>query len=153
MAPVRWLDDREEAAWRGLLRAHARLTAELSRRLAAQSSLSYQDYEVMVALTDQQDGRLRLYELGDLLGWEKSRVSHHVSRMANRGLVRKVPCGTDRRGAFVAATARGRREIEAAAPGHVEAVRDLFVDRLTPAELGAIVTITEKLPVDRTEPS
>lgn len=117
---------------------HAQLTAELARRLAAESSLSYQDYEVLVALTDQPNSRLRGFELGEALGWEKSRVSHHLARMSERGLVKKVPCATDRRGSFVAATARGRREIESAAPGHVAAVRKLFVDQLTPAQLNAI---------------
>ena len=134
----RWLAKPEEAAWRGLLRMHAQLTAELARRLAAESSLSYQDYEVLVALTDQPNSRLRGFELGEALGWEKSRVSHHLARMSERGLVKKVPCTTDRRGSFVAATARGRREIGSAALGHVAAVRKLFVDQLTPAQLNAI---------------
>ena len=138
MAEPRWLDDREQAAWRAMLQMHSRLNAELARRLAAESSLSYQDYEVLVSLTDQPDGRLRLYELGEQLDWEKSRLSHHISRMAERGLVKKVRCDTDRRGSFVAITPRGRREIEAAAPAHVEAVRELFIDRLTPDQLDAI---------------
>lgn len=135
---ARWLNEREEAAWRGLLSMQSQLTVELARRLAADSVLSYPDYEILVALTDQSNGRLRLFELADLLGWEKSRLSHHVGRMVDRGLVKKVSCRTDRRGAFVEATARGRREIEAAAPGHVAAVRELFVDRLTPEQLDAI---------------
>jgi DNA-binding MarR family transcriptional regulator len=138
MAEPRWLDDREQAAWRAMLQAHSKLNAELARRLAAESSLSYPDYEVLVALTDQPDGRLRLYELGELLDWEKSRLSHHISRMAERGLVKKLRCETDRRGSFVAVTPRGRREIQEAAPGHVAAVRELFIDRLTPAQLDAI---------------
>jgi DNA-binding MarR family transcriptional regulator len=135
---TRWLDEREERAWRGLLRMHAEVTAELDRRLAAESGLSYQDYEVLVALTDQPDGRLRLFELADGLGWEKSRLSHHVVRMTARGLLEKIPCDTDRRGAFVAVTSDGRRAITAAAPGHVEAVRELFVDRLTQRQLDAL---------------
>ena len=138
MSETHWLDERQQAAWRAMLQMHARLNAELAKRLAAGSSLSYQDYEVLVALTDQPDGRLRLYELGELLGWEKSRLSHHISRMTERGLVKKVRCDTDRRGSFVALTPRGRREIEAAAPGHVAAVRELFVDRLSPDQLDAI---------------
>ncbi|MGE3621369.1 MAG: MarR family winged helix-turn-helix transcriptional regulator [Acidimicrobiia bacterium] len=157
MSDPRWLDDREEAAWRGLVRMHAGLTAELSRRLAAETSLSYPDYEVLVALTDRPDGRSRLYELAEVLGWERSRVSHHVTRMAARGLVRKVPCETDRRGAFVVVTPRGRREIEAAAPGHVAAVRELFVDLLTPAQLDALAGIAAAvragLPEDSRSPA
>src|SRR5689334_17639333 len=115
-----------------------RLEGELARQLAADSGLSYPDYLVLVALTDRPDGRMRLFELGDVLGWEKSRLSHQVGRMVGRGLVRKEKCDTDRRGAYVVVTRQGRRDIEAAAPGHVAAVRRLFVDRLTPSQIDAI---------------
>ena len=67
-----------------------RLEGELARQLAADSGLSYPDYLVLVALTDRPDGRMRLFELAGVLGWEKSRLSHHVARMATRGLVKKV---------------------------------------------------------------
>ena len=135
---VRWLTEREERAWRSLQFMQMRLDGELARQLAAESGLSYPDYVVLVALTDRPDGRMRLFELASVLGWEKSRLSHHVGRMADRGLVTKERCDSDRRGAFVVVTRRGRREIEAAAPGHVAAVRRLFVDRLTPSQLDAV---------------
>jgi DNA-binding MarR family transcriptional regulator len=115
-----------------------RLEGELVRQLADDSGLSYSDYVVLVALTDRPDGRMRLFELADVLGWEKSRLSHHVGRMADRKLVKKEKCDLDRRGAYVVVTRRGRTAIEAAAPGHVAAVRRLFVDRLTPSQLEAI---------------
>jgi DNA-binding MarR family transcriptional regulator len=143
MEDVPWLDEREERAWRTLQLMQMRLTGELARQLAADSGLSYQDYLVLVALTDQSEGRMRLFELGELLGWEKSRLSHHVARMTARALVRKEPCDTDRRGAFVVVTRQGRREIEAAAPGHVTTVRKLFVDRLTPRQLDAVADAAE----------
>lgn len=145
MPEVRWLDEREARAWRALMAMQMQLEAALARQLAAESVLSYSDYVVLVALTDHPEGRLRLFELGRVLGWEKSRLSHHVTRMADRGLVKKERCGSDRRGAFVAVTRKGRREIEAAAPGHVEAVRRLFVDRLTPGELDAVAAAAEKV--------
>lgn len=138
MAEHPWLDEREERAWRALQLMQMRLEGELARQLAADSGLSYPDYVVLVALTDTPDGRLRLFELAEVLGWERSRLSHHIARMSGRGLVRKEPCESDRRGAFVVLTAQGRREIEAAAPGHAAAVRRLFVDRLTAAQLDAV---------------
>lgn len=138
MDEVRWLDDRELRAWRSLQFMQMRLEGELARQLAADSGLSYPDYLVLVALTDRPHGRMRLFELAKTLGWEKSRVSHQVARMADRGLVAKEKCDSDRRGAFVVITTHGRTEIEAAAPGHVDAVRRLFLDRLTPAQLDAI---------------
>ena len=138
MDDVRWLDEREARAWRSLQFMQMQLEGELARQLAAESGLSYPDYLVLVALTDRPDGRMRLFELAGVLGWEKSRLSHHVSRMAERGLVTKEKCDSDRRGAYVVVTKRGRSDIEAAAPGHVATVRRLFVDRLTPAQLDAI---------------
>ena len=141
----RWLDEREEQAWRALQLMQMRLTAQLARDLAATSSLSYQDYTVLVALTDRPGGRLRLSELGRVVGWEKSRVSHHVARMADRGLVTKEPCDSDRRGAFVVVTGHGRDEMRAAAPGHVRAVRRLFIDRLTPLQLDQVRSAAESV--------
>jgi DNA-binding MarR family transcriptional regulator len=138
-----WLDEREARAWRTLQMMQMRLDGELARQLASESGLSYQDYTVLVALTGRAEGRMRAFELGALLGWEKSRLSHHVQRMAERGLVKKEKCGSDRRGSFVSVTPAGRKEIEAAAPGHVNAVRKLFVDHLTGEQLDAIAEAAE----------
>lgn len=143
MEEVRWLEEREARAWRALQLMDLRLNGALARQLAADSGLSYPDYVVLVALTDQSDGRLRLFELGRILGWEKSRLSHQISRMAARGLVTKERCDADRRGAYVVLSAKGRREIEAAAPGHVALVRKLFVDVLSPAQLDAVAEAAE----------
>ena len=138
-----WLDEREARAWRALQMMHLRLDGELARQLAADSELSYPDYVVLVALTDRPDGTMRMFELAETLGWEKSRVSHQVTRMVERELVVKKRCADDRRGAFVEVTDLGRRQIEAAAPAHVASVRRLFVDRLGPAQLDAIAEAAE----------
>ena len=153
MNDVKWLNEREERAWRSLQFMQMRLEGELARQLTADSGLSYPDYLVLVALTDLPDGRMRLFELGDALGWEKSRLSHHVARMTDRGLVTKEKCDSDRRGAFVVVTKHGRKEIEAAAPGHVTAVRRLFVDRLTPSQLDAIGEAADTVLATLAEPN
>jgi len=149
---VRWLDEEELEAWRRLQLMQLQLTAALSRELADTSGVSYQDYLVLAALTDRGDQSMRAFELGRELGWEKSRLSHHVSRMAERGLVTRQRCTTDRRGAFVSITEHGRKVIEAAAPGHVAVVRRRFIDLLTPAQietLSAIAgTVLDKLAED-----
>ena len=145
MAGTRWLTEREERAWRALQLMQMRLEAALARQLASDSDLSYPDYVVLVALTDDPSGRLRPSELANLLWWERSRLSHQVTRMATRGLVRREPCASDARGSYVAVTAKGRRAIAAAAPGHVAAVRRWFVDRLTPEELDTVRTVAEKV--------
>ncbi|MGB3409812.1 MAG: MarR family transcriptional regulator [Microthrixaceae bacterium] len=143
MEDIRWLDEREGRAWRTLQFMNMRLEGQLARQLSADSDLSYPDYLVLVALTDVPDSRLRLFELGELLGWEKSRLSHHVARMATRGLVTKETCDSDRRGANVVITKLGRTKLEAAAPGHVAAVRELFIDQLTPEQIDTIGNVAE----------
>ncbi|MFC4059128.1 MarR family winged helix-turn-helix transcriptional regulator [Planomonospora corallina] len=133
-----WLDDDQQRAWRAYLRMQARLSAALNRRLQTSSGLSLADYDVLVHLTDAPDGRLRPYELQHALEWEQSRLSHHLSRMQRRGLVERRECADDGRGAFIVLTETGREAIATAAPGHVEAVRELFIDALGPDQVGAL---------------
>jgi DNA-binding MarR family transcriptional regulator len=138
---VRWLTDEEQAAWRAFLRMQAVLAVDLNRQLAADSDLSLQDFGVLVALDEAPDGHLRPFELGAELGLEKSRLSHHLKRLLDRGLVERSRCPTDQRGWLIGITGDGRRTLDAAAPGHVRAVRECFVDRLSPDQLRALVSI------------
>lgn len=140
---VRGLNDEEQRAWRGLLDVQAGLRARLHRELQATSGLSLPDYDVLVHLTDVPEGRLRAFELGDGLQWEKSRLSKQVARMAKRGLVVREHCPEDRRGAYVAVTAQGRLAIEEAAPAHVELVRRLVFDELSAAQVRTLSRIAE----------
>jgi DNA-binding MarR family transcriptional regulator len=143
MAQPRWLNQREARAWRQFLRMQAQVRGRAGSRLQRETGLSEADYEVLVNLSEAPDGRLRPTELGGATQWEKSRISHHVRRMEERGLVKRMACKTDRRGSLVAITAAGRRAIERAAPVHVEHVREMFIDVLTPAQLDALAEISE----------
>lgn len=138
----RWLDEREARAWRGYNRMRLQLNARLNRNLVRDAGLSLADYEVLVCLSEAPDGRLRAFQLADALRWEKSRLSHHLTRMQGRGLVRRQECPTDGRGAFIVLTDTGTAAIERAAPEHVEDVRRAFVDVLTPAQLDALDQIS-----------
>jgi len=120
-----------------------RLTRQVARDLQHETGLSAADYEVLVQLSEAPSGRLRAFELGGVTQWEKSRLSHHISRMVDRGLVKREACPTDNRGAFIVMTAAGRKAIEAAAPRHVEHVRRWFIDSLTPDQLDALAEISE----------
>lgn len=149
---IRWLDEREARAWQALQTMQLQLDARLARQLHEDSGLSYADYHVLVALTSDEDGQLRAYELGRQLGWEQSRVSHQVARMIGRGLVERRSCASDRRGAFISITPHGRAAITAATPGHVAAVRRYFVDVLSPAQLDAVGSAAEAVLAAWAEP-
>ncbi|GAA3108453.1 MarR family transcriptional regulator [Streptomyces echinatus] len=135
----------EQRAWRGFVRLHERLGGRLARLLQAESDLSAADFAVLVHLADVPEGRQRQQGLARTLEWEKSRMSHHVARMAGRGLVVRQECSEDGRGAFVVITEAGRAAVEAAAPLHVAAVRSLFLDHVTPAELRTLGEVSERV--------
>ncbi|MEU8005439.1 MarR family transcriptional regulator [Catellatospora sp. NPDC049111] len=143
MTDTRWLDDDEQRTWRGFLRLQRQLIGQLNRQLQADSGLSLADYDVLVQLTDTPEGRLRPFELQTELQWEQSRLSHHLTRMQRRGLIDREECADDGRGAFVVLTDAGRGAITAAAPGHVDTVRRLFFDRLTPQQLATVQQVSE----------
>jgi DNA-binding MarR family transcriptional regulator len=103
------------------------------------------DFGVLVHLTDVPDGRVRIAELAIALNWERSRLSHHITRMERRGLVRREECSQDGRGAFAAITTTGRTAIEGAAPSHACTVRRLVFDDLTDEELQTLGVITDKI--------
>jgi DNA-binding MarR family transcriptional regulator len=141
---VRWLTAKEQRVWRRWLTLNARLSATLHKELHDDAGLSMPDYEVLVHLTDNPQGRIRVTDLARLLQWERSRVSHHTTRMERRHLVQRLECAEDGRGAFIVITPQGRAAIEQAAPGHVTTVRRLIFDALTPDEIDALATITDK---------
>ncbi|MEV6379494.1 MarR family transcriptional regulator [Streptomyces sp. NPDC051773] len=142
---VRWLTPEEQRAWRGFVRLHERLGGRLGRLLQSESNVSAADFAVLVHLTDSPEGRQRYQDLARALEWEKSRMSHHIARMAGRGMVVREECAEDGRGAYVVITDVGRAAIEAAAPRHVEAMRELFLDHVTPAELRVLAEISERV--------
>lgn len=141
---MRWLSDEEQTVWRRWLRVNAQLTAALQRDLQ-EDGVSLPDFEVLVLLTDAPDGRVRVSDLAGGLEWERSRVSHHVTRMEKRGLVRREDCPSDRRGAFVAVTPEGRQAIEEVAPSHVVTVRRLFFDPLDESDVADVGAALGKL--------
>jgi|GEM_PF-80257 len=147
----RWLDEREDRGWRSFVSMQAHLRAVLRKDLQQQTGLSDADYAVLVHLSEAPDGRLRPFELGDAADWEKSRLSHHLTRMERRGLVERQICPSDSRGAFVALTPAGRAAIELAAPLHVEQVRQWFISALTPEQFDALTAISEAI-LARLEP-
>jgi DNA-binding MarR family transcriptional regulator len=138
-----WLSDSQEIAWRRLLFTYLRLHTRLSQAMAADSELTYPDYLILVAITDLESNKARLFELTNALGWEKSRLSHQIQRMIDRGLLRRSPCKEDHRGTYVAPTAKGMAALKAAAPAHAALVKQLFMDRLRPEQISALASLPE----------
>src|SRR5438105_5867370 len=104
MAEPRWLDEREASAWRQFVFMMNHLRSYLEAELQRETGMSGADFEVLVNLSEAPDGRLRPSELGRAIRWEKSRLSHHLTRMEQRGLVKRSPCRTDSRGYFLGVT-------------------------------------------------
>src|ERR1700748_2738509 len=85
-----WLDGDQQRAWLAYIRVQLRLAYEMNRELLADSGLSLPDYDVLTGLSVAEGGRMPITMLAAQIGWERSRVSHHVRRMSARGL---VTCG------------------------------------------------------------
>ena len=121
--------------WRDYIETAQALSTSLGSRLQSESSLSTGDYQVLLALTEAPQHTLRSSELATLIGWERSRLSHHLGRMEKRHLIRRVPCADDVHGVDVTVTESGREAFRAGSVPHLRAVRELFVEALTPEQL------------------
>ena len=145
VADPRWLRDDEQRAWRGFLRTYAQVQSRLRRQLQRDTNLSLADYEVLVSLSESPEPALRPFRIGIALHWEKSRLSHQLTRMEKRGLLTIESCADDGRGALVMISQLGREAIEAAAPLHVAEVRRAFLDGLGSHEITELVEIFDGL--------
>lgn len=152
MATTRGLDERERAAWQDWSAAHAAVDAHLRRVLQREAGLSGADFDVLARLAGAPPTGRRMFALGDDLGWEKSRLSHQLRRMAERGLVVREDCGTDGRGALVRLTRAGRDAYRRATPRHADAVRRALLEALSPAQADALAEIAAAVLGHRTAP-
>jgi DNA-binding MarR family transcriptional regulator len=139
----RWLSPSEQHAWRSFLQLHGVLTAKLNRAMQLSSGLSLADFAVLAILSEHPERRMRVLELGRGLGWEKSRVSHQLRRMGERGLVERARCGEDRRGSFIVLTDTGLAAVQSAAPMHVAEVRKNFFDALSAHDVAELARIAD----------
>jgi len=132
-----WLTDEEQQAWRATVQLSQLLLRQLDRDLAAHG-LNSRDYEILVELSEAPDHQLRMTDLADATSQSRSRLSHQITRMEKRGLVRRDDCEGDKRGTFAVLTQAGFATIERVAPHHVDKVRRHYIDRLTPQQLEEI---------------
>lgn len=138
-----WLDDDEQKAWRSYLLMKRTLETHLERHLQREFGLSSSDFEILVNLSESESGRMRAFELGRATQWEKSRLSHHLTRMEKRGLIRKEAC--ESRYPEIAITADGLAAIKECAPVHAARVREFFVDVFGPERLGVLGEVSDEI--------
>jgi DNA-binding MarR family transcriptional regulator len=131
----RWLDADEQRAWRAWLFSAQLLQDRLDRELTHATGISHAYYEILVALSETPERRMRMSELADRCLSSRSRLSHAVSRLEERGWVRRQVCPEDGRGQLAVLTDEGFGALEAAAPIHVESVRRHLFDQLTPEQV------------------
>jgi DNA-binding MarR family transcriptional regulator len=151
MAETPTLEPEEWALWDGWMRAHRLLLRELERGLQRDSGISKAEFSVLVTLQRAPGRDLSVGELAESLAWEKSRVSHQLTRMENRGFVERTESGAGGRRTRIGLTAEGRRLAQTAVRGHAGNIRRYFFDSLTP-EQAAVIREWSEQTVERIEP-
>ncbi len=142
---TRWLDAEEQRAWRAYLFSSLLLQDRLDRELTHQTGISHAYYEILVALSETPGRMMRMSELADRCLSSRSRLSHAVSRLEERGWVRRQVCAEDGRGQLAVLTDEGFAALDAAAHVHVESVRTHLFDQLSPEQVAAIRDVGETL--------
>ncbi len=142
----RWLSPDEQHTWREAIQAWQWLLAAVDAQLQRDSGMPLAYYEILVRLSEAPDRSLRMTQLAEASSSSKSRVSHAVARLEERGWVRRMDCPTDRRGQIAVLTDQGFAALSAAAPGHVEQVRQVLFDALSEEQLGQLDRIQRRDP-------
>ncbi len=135
---TRWLTDDEQRTWRRFGAVVTRLPAALESQLQRDAGLTHFGYWVLAMLSEEPSRSLRMSELALLAHGSQSRLSHLITRLEERGWVRRERVGEDGRGYVAVLTDAGYDKVVATAPGHVEEVRQLVFDRLTSEQVEAL---------------
>jgi DNA-binding MarR family transcriptional regulator len=128
----------ELRAWRTFLETSELMSARIAARMQTDSALSPGDYSVLLALSEAEGRRVRSSQLAEEIGWERSRLSHHLGRMERRALVTRQPASDDSRGTWIVLTDEGARTFRRSSSPHLHAVQQLFVSALTTEQLAAL---------------
>jgi DNA-binding MarR family transcriptional regulator len=141
VARTRWLTNDEQRAWRNYIEATMLVLNALDHQLQQDSGMPHGYYEILVRLSEAEDHTLRMSELAAASRSSRSRLSHAVSRLEERGWVERRDCETDRRGQLAQLTEQGMQALVDAAPGHVAEVRRRLTDRLTAEQIMQLADI------------
>jgi DNA-binding MarR family transcriptional regulator len=143
--PARWLTADEQRTWRTFLEAQQLLFDGIDAELQRDAGMPHAYYEILVRLSEAPDRALRMSELATASMSSRSRLSHAISRLEERGWVTRANCSTDRRGQTARLTDEGFAALAAAAPGHVDQVRASLFDRLTPEQVTQLHAISQAI--------
>lgn len=146
------ISDSQLAAWESYQRMRVLLTGRINRELSRKTGLSEADYEILAALTETQAESVRVLALRCGLAWEKSRLSHQLRRMEERGLLTREECLEDNRGALIRVTDAGRKLAAGARVYYEQAVRRYVTDVLTTEQMQALGSIAETVLLQLEEP-
>jgi DNA-binding MarR family transcriptional regulator len=142
---TRWLTAEEQQTWRAFLIATQSLFAAIDGQLQRATGIPHGYYEILVRLSEAPGMALRMNQLAEASTSSKSRLSHAVARLEERGWVERLDCPTDRRGQVARLTSAGFAALEASAPGHVEQVRRSLFDQLKPEQVAQLRSISEAI--------
>jgi DNA-binding MarR family transcriptional regulator len=140
-----WLTDDEQAAWRPFVALLFRFPALLDAQLQKDAGISHFEYMVLSSLSEAPDRTLRMSQLASMASGSMSRLSHVVSRLENRGWVRREASPGDGRFINAVLTDSGWQKVVETAPGHVAAVRRLLIDELSPSDLSQLGQISAQI--------
>ncbi len=143
--PTRWLDEDERGTWLSLLRVMTKLPPLLDARLEREAGLRLFEYTILAMLSEQPDATLRMSRLASVTNASPSRLSHAARHLEARGYLVRGPDPDDGRCIRAVLTESGRRLVEASAPGHVAAVRELVLEPLTRPQLRALREANERI--------
>ena len=144
-AGLKYFPPDREAAWFGLLSAHAELTRGLDACLSAEHGLTLSAYELLSRLAHAEDGHLRMSELAGKSSLSLSRVSRVVDALCARGLAERRSCATDSRVVHATITDAGRELLAAAQDTFFATVEERFLGRLSCDEVGLLGDIFGRL--------
>lgn len=147
-ASVRWLSDDEQATWRAFLAMQRKIRDRLERQLQQDAGVPMTYYIILAMLSEAPDRTLRMTELATIAGTSQSQLSHAASRLEEAGWIERQRCLDDKRGYLAILTDAGFQVLAEAAPSHVESVRSVLFDRLTPQQVRQLRTIADAVNAD-----
>lgn len=136
-----WLSADEQRAWLRLAGVMLKLAPALDSQLQRDSELTHFEYLCLAMLSEDDERTRPMSDLAAATNASLSRLSHVVSKLEKRGLVRRRPCPSSRRVTLVGLTDDGWDVLVGAAPGHVATVRALVFDGLAEEDVAALERI------------